>query len=368
MEIKTDCRHYVGEKPCGFARLCDGCGHYEPWNERILIIKTAAMGDVLRTTAILPALRKSRPGAKITWIARAESLPLLVNNPYIDELLTMEDAVAPAILPRRFDSVYSLDKTVAECGLAMMTACDTKKGIGLSESGAPFPLDADAEYYFSLGLSDDLKFEKNQKTYQDMIREVCALEPGRDRPVLNLTEAEKKIGKKFAAETVGGPAKKLIGIIPAAGATFANKAPSAAKWEEIIEAINKKCGPETTLLLMGGPADGRKVESLSEISHDLPYVITEDVRMFAAYVGELDVILCGDTLALHIATALEREVVALFGPTCSQEIDLYDTGCKIITPLDCSPCYRSRCDISPNCMDALDPSDIASAVSRLIEN
>ena len=53
-----DCRHFRGEKPCGVAERCEGCGSYEPVTRRILIIKLAARGDVLRTTPLLRAFRR----------------------------------------------------------------------------------------------------------------------------------------------------------------------------------------------------------------------------------------------------------------------------------------------------------------------
>ena len=51
--LHTDCRHYQGSMPCVFhkreGRLCDGCVDYDPIRSRILIVKLAAIGDVLRT-------------------------------------------------------------------------------------------------------------------------------------------------------------------------------------------------------------------------------------------------------------------------------------------------------------------------------
>src|SRR6266850_1284015 len=54
--IHTDCRHYKGSMPCIFhkkdGRLCEGCVEYSPTKARVLIVKLAAVGDVLRTTSI----------------------------------------------------------------------------------------------------------------------------------------------------------------------------------------------------------------------------------------------------------------------------------------------------------------------------
>ncbi|MFA6449151.1 MAG: glycosyltransferase family 9 protein, partial [bacterium] len=170
-ELKLDCRHYRGDKPCAFNRLCAGCSHYDAWGKKILIIKTAAMGDALRTTSILPALLNKYPGAKITWVAGEKAEPLLRGNPDIAEIVLMDSGALSKLLPRKFDIILSLDKTAAECGIASILGASEKRGMGLSPEGVPYPLNPEAEYYFSLGLSDEMKFRKNQKTYIEMIHE-----------------------------------------------------------------------------------------------------------------------------------------------------------------------------------------------------
>src|SRR5215510_15510886 len=75
-EIAFDCRFFLGDRPCVWHKttgvLCR-CDHYEAVEQRILIVKLDAMGDVLRTTALLPALAEACPQAAITWITRRES-------------------------------------------------------------------------------------------------------------------------------------------------------------------------------------------------------------------------------------------------------------------------------------------------------
>jgi heptosyltransferase-2 len=76
------------------------------------------------------------------------------------------------------------------------------------------------------------------------------------------------------------------------------------------------------------------------------------------------VVVTGDTLALHLSLALKRPVVALFGPTCPQEISLFGLGEKIMTPLDCGPCYLRTCGKKPNCMDSITLETIWPALVR----
>ena len=96
--IHTDCRHYRGSMPCSFhkrdGRLCEICADYAPVRNRILIIKLAAIGDVLRTTSILPPLENKYPQSEITWITKANAVPLLKDNPEVDRVFTVEDRLS----------------------------------------------------------------------------------------------------------------------------------------------------------------------------------------------------------------------------------------------------------------------------------
>jgi len=90
-DISYDCRYFLGDRPCVWHKqegvTCE-CDHYVRLGEKLLIIKLDAMGDVLRTTCLLPVICRAWPDSRITWITRAESAPLLENNPYVTEVVT----------------------------------------------------------------------------------------------------------------------------------------------------------------------------------------------------------------------------------------------------------------------------------------
>jgi heptosyltransferase-2 len=122
------------------------------------------------------------------------------------------------------------------------------------------------------------------------------------------------------------------------------------------------------ILLLGGPAE-------AEINREImkqPGVDAVDTgclnppRSFAALVNLCDVVVTGDTLALHIGLALHKRMVVLFGPTSTTEIDLYDQGTKIAADMDCLCCYRQLCDQSPNCMESIPVESVHGAVEEQI--
>jgi ADP-heptose:LPS heptosyltransferase len=370
MKFSTDCRHYNGARPCAFNRLCDGCPHFEPTAGHVLIIKIGALGDVLRTTTLLPALAEAAPGMRVTWLTAPEAAPLLIGNPYVNEIVAFDAMAWPALATRRFDLLLSLDKEPGPAGMAMLPQAEKKLGIGLSASGAPFPLNPEAEHYFALGLSDELKFKVNRKTYHELIADAVGLPYRGERPVLNLTEQEKEAGIAVLARAGRDASRPLVGVHTGAGSSFANKMLPPAAILDVIDTLRERV-PEAQLVLLGGHKEKEKNSYIVHAARGrvLDPGCGHSLRVFAAMVSCCDAVLCGDTLALHLAVALGRRTVALFGPTAQQEIDLFSLGRKIVSPVDCAPCYRSACDKSPSCMDALNINDIANAISeQLIPN
>ena len=76
----------------------------------------------------------------------------------------------------------------------------------------------------------------------------------------------------------------------------------------------------------------------------------------------------GDSLGMHMAIALKKHVVAWFGPTSPQEIDLYERGVKILADVGCAPCWKSSCDVLHPCRDRVRPEWIADAVDSCLHS
>jgi len=89
--LKTDCKHFHGDRPCvphkEKGMKCDDCTEYKPISFKILIVKLDAAGDVLRTTSILKPLKRKYPDSYITWCTRQNSKELFKYNPLVDDVI-----------------------------------------------------------------------------------------------------------------------------------------------------------------------------------------------------------------------------------------------------------------------------------------
>lgn len=368
-----DCRHYRGDRPCEQNRLCAGCDHYEPWAQRICIIKLGALGDVIRTLCILPQLRHQYPAAHITWVTKPNGKRMIENHPQIDRVLTLDAMSSMVLGQEQFDLVICLDKEPQPCALAGTLNAKQRLGVGLSAWGAPVPLNDEAEAYFQLGLSDELKFRTNTKSYPQLVYEALGWQYDGQRYELPVTAYMQAGIDNYFAQIGVDAHRPLIGINVGSGDAFANKMWPAARLIELIVELNGR-DREQQIVLLGGPPQRQAIDYILEILDEMHVGARvfdggtdHHEQAFVALIDRMDVVFCGDTMAMHAAIARERQVVAFFGPTCEQEIDLFGKGEKLLAQMPCSPCYKRACDQEDACVKQITAAHAADAIERALE-
>lgn len=365
-EIAFDCRFFIGDRPCVWHKatgvLCT-CDRYQRIAERLLIVKLDAMGDVLRTTALLPALAEAHPGAAITWVTRRESRPLLERNPYIAEVLDHGEDALLQLSVRTFDRVINLDAGKTSAALASLANAKQKDGFILDRQGCVQPTNAAARRWFEMGVFDDLK-GKGTRTYQELMLEIAGLAGAPHRYVFELTEEEQASGRTHLERLGIDFLRPVIGLNSGAGHRWQLKQWHEDSYLELVEHLARK--HDLQFVLLGGPEERERHARLSARSR-VPLIDSgcdNSVRHFAAILGACDLVVCGDTLAMHLALALGRRTIVLFGPTSAAEIEMYGLGEKVIPQMDCLGCYKPTCDFVPNCMDLIAVNMVEAAIER----
>ncbi len=366
--IRFDCRYYTGYKPCGLAEFCTDCDKYQPRGTRILIIKLAALGDVLRTTAILPGIKKIYPQSHITWITDPAASPLLQHNHLIDALYIFDTAGILTISRMRFDLALNFEKENRALALTDAISATKKRGFALSDAGTLSIYNDASVYALQLGLNDELKFRHNTKTYQQIIYEMAEIPYAGEEYVLDLPEHSLNFAKEATARFKLNPSRISIGLNTGCGDVFQTKRWTKKGFCELAKLLAQS--GEYNILLLGGRRECEFNRSIVE-QCNAPIIDTgchNSLEEFFALISLCDVVVSSDSLAAHIAIALKKQVVIPFGPTCHQEVDLYGRGEKIITDFPCSPCYKKTCEKKPTCMDALEAKPVFDAVGSRINS
>lgn len=349
---------------------CRGCAYYDPVAARILVVKLDALGDVLRTTCILPAIREKHPRAQITWITMPEAVPLLQHNPLVDRILPYGPDTLAVLGVERFDLALCLDTAPRSAALGTLSKAARKRGFGVDADGRVFPFNREALGWFLMGLFDDLK-KANRRTYQDIVMEICGLGGMRQEIILRITEEEREFADRFAARAgiPSGSARgrvSLIGINTGSGSRWRMKQWPEGRCVDLIRMLARD--RRIRLLLFGGRDE---IERNAAIRGAAGKALIDtgcgnSIREFISLVGLCDLMVASDSLGLHVALGLGKKVVGLFGPTSAAEIDMYGRGAKIVADADCACCYLHDCGRTPSCMDRITAAQVCAAVRRLL--
>lgn len=371
-----DCLHFKGYKPCVPRKDCRGCNEYMPWQRKILIIKLGALGDVLRTTPVLHAFRRKYPKAHITWVTKSNAKDLLASS-QINRLLFVDDkdnGTILRLLNESFDEVHNYDKEDSAISLCSLVRAKEKFGFYLNDVGQMAPVNELAYYSFDLGLSDELKFDKNLKSYQQLTYESSGLEipSSMDRYDFGIESAEIERARFLLSKFGWGPSDgvPVIGLNTGSGRVFRTKQWLESSFYELAKILHTKLGAR--VLLLGGVDEDERNKSLAlQLEGVAVYLGANfDIREFSALISQCHLLVTGDTLAMHLSLALGVPPVVLFGATCSQEVDLYGIGEKIVSRPSCAPCYRNECNQaeSMKCMSMISPMMVFEAVKRVLDS
>jgi len=372
MIVKTDCKHYRGNKPCDFhkidGRICENCTDFKQIKKRILVIKLDALGDVLRTTSILPALKKEYPDSQICWVTKKDAALLLKNNKEIDRVLIYEENYLNIILNEQFDLGICLDAEVSSASVLSLSNCNSKLGFVTDKSGRLQPANAEAKDWYYMGLNDELK-KKNKSTYQEIIYKICGLKSSVYRPQFTLDSIAVKYAEEFKTKNKLTDFKSVIGINTGGGSRWECKKWIKEYYAELINLIQLKY-KDAAIILFGGDEERRLLSEITLETNEkvLNAECYDSVSKFAGIINLTDIFITPDSLGFHISIALGKYTMVLVGPTSPQELEVYGNGDIIYNKnLDCIACYDSICKRNKECMKTLTPDLIFGKIKNYFE-
>ncbi len=331
---------------------------------RILIIKTGALGDVLRSTSILPGLANRFPDLHVTWLTAHGARRLVQGHRSVDVVLAVDPgdeaevaALSQSLTDQSFDWVFSLDDEEPLCRLASAQATPKLTGAFLTEQGGR-DYTNDVAPWFDMGLlshlgkqaADRLKVA-NEESHPAIFARMFGVDMG--QPDLDLTGADLAGAQAFF-ETHGlADGHPVIGLNTGAGGRWTSKTMALPEVVNCMQVLHRALAGKCHFLILGGAAEAvrnqeilLRASSLGDPLHVVDGGGDNTLGAFAALVDRLQLLISSDSLAMHMAIARCRPVVAFFAPTSAAEIELYGLGEKVIStsPDYCS--YRKDADNS----------------------
>lgn len=292
--------------------------------------KVPSIGDVLRTTPILYALKEKFPGSHISWLVSEQAEPLLNGNKLIDRILVWDEFIPFQLMREKYDVLINLEKIPGLGALSDMIDAWTKYGFRFDGINGDYHA-----YERGLNFIDYIEEKKRTKKAKDFWQKVLIEMMGvawKEQPYI--LAYEPKVTETFD-----------IGFNFDVGSKWPTKAMPVEKWKEL----------EKTLSSMGYKISWQQG--------------LKDLCEYMDWINSCRLLISNDSLGVHIALALQKKVMVLFGPTDPNEVYLYGNGEIINSKQECEhmPCYSSECLIDKTCMDSIRLEEVVEGARKILE-
>lgn len=341
-----------------------------PDKPRILIVKPSSLGDIVHALPVLAALRAQYPAAHIAWLVGTSFAPLLAGHPLLDEIILFDRRHygrmlrSPRALAdfvrfvlqlrrRRFDLVLDLQGLFRSAFLTWASGAPRRVGFaGARELGWAFytqrvrcpPADVHA-------VAKNLALAR-----------VIGLTPDPPAFPLGLRRDELAAARRMLDAAAGRPLGRFTAVLP--GARWESKRWRADRLAALISRLPAEGLPAGVLL--GAPSERAFTDEILAAcaAPVLDLVGRTSLRQLAAALALADLVVCHDSGPMHIAAALNKPIVAIFGPTNPVRTGPHCQSAQVVSlPLPCVPCYRRTCPLGHhNCLEQLDVDTVLRAI------
>lgn len=326
--------------------------------QRILVIQTAFIGDVILATSLLEKIHKHLPKAKIDYLVRKGNESLIKGHPFINEVLIWEKQsskykslyqILKKIRASKYDAVINTQRFGATGMLTAFSGASIRSGFSKNPFSIGFTHSANHE----IGNGTH-EVERNQKLIE------CFTDSIYSRPKLYPSTTDFSKTKEFT---------NLPFITLSPSSVWFTKQFPMKKWIELLDKLPK----EFNVYLLGGPGDKEKnAEIVSQCSVNVPENLAGKLSLLqsAALMSKAKMNYVNDSGPLHLCSAMNAPVTAVFCSTIpeygftplSDEMHIVETTQK----LDCRPCGLHGLNSCPedhfNCANSIHTRQLLDTV------
>ena len=318
--------------------------------EKIIIHSPNWIGDAVISTALLPIIKENLPDTSLHLLCKRKVRDIFSKNPYIEGILHPEDL--PGIKADKFSLGILLPNSFSSAFL--MFRCGVKERVGYPTDGRRFlltrkvPLPANwrrmPQIEFYLRILDYLGMERRKTT-----------------PGLYLEEKEKEEVKNKHSLP-----ERFSVLIPGAAYGNAKRWP-AENFARLSCCMTKECS--SPVVVMGSKEETPLGEKIAAVNQEVINLVGKtSLREMMAIIALSSLVVCNDSGALHIASALGIPVLGIYGPTPVEKTKPWYGKVRIIhKKVACSPCMYRECPRDHRCMESITPEEVVDAVKKMIE-
>ena len=318
---------------------------------KILLLRFSSIGDVVLTTPVVRCLKKQL-GAEIHYLTKTAFAPILEANPYIDQVFSFQKEIPSDLVQRlksvRYDCVIDLHHNLRSLRLTLTLGRPTRAFNKLNW-----------KKWLLVNFKIDLMPEAHiVHRYMNTVRHLGVDYDGEGLDYF--------IPAGENLENIQLPTKPFVAFV--LGATHATKRLPEEKIIEICQLITKP------IVLLGGKAEKESGDRISRFAgaHVINLCGVLSLHQSACVVRESGKVITHDTGLMHIAAALRKPIVSVWGSTVPKfgMWPFYPTGIDMNTSvevpgLECRPCSKIGFNQCPRghfkCMREIDVRQVSDS-------
>jgi heptosyltransferase-2 len=333
---------------------------------KALIVAPSWIGDTIMAQPLFARLHAKHPGIQLDalaprWVApvlhRMTEISNVIDSPFGHGQLSLKPRwkLARLLAARRYDAVYVLPNSLKSALVPWL-------------AGIPQRIGFTGESRFGL---INVRHTLDKKALPLMVERFAQLSepPGTalTRPIFHpkirsTTNSQKTTLTELDLER---PAR-IVAFCPGAEYGPAKRWPAA----HFATLAQKLAALGYAIWLFGSPKDHAVADEISQLAPGLCRNLcgTTSLEQAVDLLAMTELVVCNDSGLMHVAAALDRPIVALYGssspgftPPLSDQADILSLN------LECSPCFKRECPLGHlDCLNKLQPEQVFAACQQRI--
>jgi heptosyltransferase-2 len=329
---------------------------------RILAIRFSSIGDIILTTPLLRALRERYPQAHLAMLTKEAFASLVADNPRINQVLTLRpgqslSSLAGEMRGGRFTHLLDLHRSLRTRGLRFLVPGKwstyrkyrTAREILIRSKRNVYPRELPVpERYF------------------DSVEQLDVHPDGKPPEFFLGPHATQEAATWLMA--CGLPLDHVVALAP--GAAHGTKRWPLEYWQSLVDKLTRA---GASVVVVGGPDDAETGAAVAAAggSRAANAAGRFNLQGTGALIARVRVLVSGDTGVMHMATAVNTPVIALFGPTV-RAFGFFPYSPRAVVlerDLYCRPCTAWGGDICPlghhRCLRDILPDEVDRVIRQL---
>jgi len=340
--------------------------------KKILVRGPNWLGDAVMCEPALRGLRKLFPAAQIALLVKPAVADLFAGHPALTRVLTFDTEGRHAGLSGKWVLAGQLRQQGFDLAVLFQNAFEAAFLTFLAGVSRRYGYATDGR---SLLLSDPVAAPDRRtpihqvRYYWDLLKPLGLTGDPPTPELLVFPEEEQAMAGRFAQGGLSAT-DVIVGINP--GSTYGG----AKRWlperfaevtERLCRSIRESSEQQVSVVIFGAKGEERLGHEIAARLPSRSLVLSgaTTIRELMAAVKRCAMLLTNDTGPMHIASAFQVPVVAIFGPTDWRTTSPFGSPNAIVRqPVDCAPCLLRECPIDHRCMTRVSVDQVYEAATK----